>query len=338
VHLDSFGFETMAGAAASSSAAAGAPLHVTGFYIVLWYALNVGYNVFNKRTCNTFPYPWTVGTLSLGAGLVYALALWGSGTRRVPSLESSDLSKLLVIAVLHSIGHFGAVISMSAGAVSFTHIVKAAEPVFSTILSGIIMGDWAPWQVNATLIPIVAGVALASAKELSFTWAAFGGAMISNLAFALRSIYMKRAMKDKEANAAKGLTTANLYAVYTIMAFVLSIPVAVAMEGADLVANWSLVTAQTPVSQLARLNFLTGIFFYLYNEFASLALGNLNAVAHAVCNTVKRVVIMVAINIAFQQSMSNQAMLGSAIAIGGTLLYALVKDMVTKRKAAKKDE
>lgn len=74
-----------------------------------------------------------------------------------------------VISALHLIGHFGAVISMSLGAVSFTHIVKvmhilysegrtssliivyflqAAEPVFSTVLSGIILGKWSHWQVS----------------------------------------------------------------------------------------------------------------------------------------------------------------------------------------------
>ena len=79
------------------------------------------------------------------------------------------------IAALHTIGHFGAVLSMNAGAVSFTHIVKAAEPVFSTVLSGIILGTWAPAVVNLTLVPVMAGVIMASFGGLEFNWAAFAG-------------------------------------------------------------------------------------------------------------------------------------------------------------------
>lgn len=40
---------------------------------------------------------------------------------------------------------------MSFGAATFTHVVKAAEPVFSTILNGLINKSWAPMQVGGLL-------------------------------------------------------------------------------------------------------------------------------------------------------------------------------------------
>lgn len=306
----------------------------TAFYVALWYALNVGYNIYNKDTCNKFPYPWTVGCISLGAGLLYLLPVWSLGVRKIPKMKSADVVKIMSIAVLHTIGHFGAVLSMNAGAVSFTHIVKAAEPVFSTVLSGIILGTWAPAVVNLTLVPVMAGVIMASFGGLEFNWAAFAGAMISNLAFALRSIYMKKVLADKKDCEAKNLDSANVYAVYTIFSFMLSIPLALFFEGQTLMENWSTtVTAEVSVNEIVKLNLITGLFFYLYNESASLALGNLAAVAHAVCNTVKRVVIMIAVNVYFMKPMSQQQTIGSTIAIGGTLLYALVKNSVTSKAA-----
>lgn len=42
--------------------------------------------------------------------------------------------QLLPISMLHAGGHLAAVLSMSAGAVSFTHIIKASEPVASTVI------------------------------------------------------------------------------------------------------------------------------------------------------------------------------------------------------------
>ena len=70
---------------------------------------------------------------------------------------------------------------------------------------------------------------------------------------------------------------------------------------------------------------LAGAFYYLYNEVAFLALGRVNPVTHAIGNTVKRVVIIIASVIAFKTPISTLGIIGSAIAISGTLLYSLAK-------------
>ena len=48
-----------------------------------------------------------------------------------------------------------------------------------------------------------------------------------------------------------------------------------------------------------------------------------NPVTHAVGNTIKRVVIIVASVIAFKTPMSTGSIIGSSIAIAGTLMYSL---------------
>jgi solute carrier family 35 protein E1 len=333
---------------------------MTFVYVALWYALNIGYNITNKDLCNGFPLVWTVGTTSLGVGLLYVVPLWATGLRAAPKLAGDDYITIAVIALLHAIGHFGAVVSMSLGAVSFTHIVKAAEPVFSTVLSGLLLDKWSPWQVNLSLVPVILGVVIASVTisfnpfsvELGdFNVAAFSGAMISNVAFALRSIYMKR-MDDtpdkKKKCRDKKLTADNIYAVYTIFAFFMSIPLALYIEGSalgDLLATAATPKFETPslsnvffggnaFLQIAELHLVTGLFFYMYNEASSLALGNLDGVAHAVCNTVKRVVIMIAMSM-FDKPLTAQKWAGAGIAIGGTLLYTLVKNSAEKAAAKK---
>mmetsp|Transcript_32753 Transcript_32753/g.73932 ORF Transcript_32753/g.73932 Transcript_32753/m.73932 type:complete len:340 (-) Transcript_32753:213-1232(-) len=330
---------------------------MTLVYIGLWYALNIGYNIYNKDLCNGFPLAYTVGTTSLGAGLIYVLPNWYLGIRPVPKMDSEDVKNIGIISVLHCVGHFGAVISMSMGAVSFTHIVKAAEPVFSTVLAGLILNKWAAWQVNLSLVPVILGVVIASVKinfdtyaiELGdFNMGAFVAANISNLAFALRSMYMKKMDDSPEKKAAcksKNLDSANIYAVYTIFAFILAIPLALYMEGAEVVAlsgsmgsasyNSATISGALGANayKLMEMHLITGLFFYLYNEASSLALGNLDSVQHAVCNTVKRVVIMVAMSF-FDTPLTLQKWTGAGIAIGGTLVYTLVKNSV--EAAAKK--
>ena len=102
----------------------------------------------------------------------------------------------------------GAVIAFFAGAVSFGHIVKASEPVVSSLLNFAFLGEVMPWQVYASLLPIIGGVGLASASELSFNWLlrlqkrvalklrlCFGAAMGSNLGSASRAVYSKKARR-----------------------------------------------------------------------------------------------------------------------------------------------
>ena len=60
-------------------------------------------------------------------------------------------------------------------------------------------------------------------------------------------------------------------------------------------------------------------------DVAFLALGRVNPATHAVGNTIKRVVIIVASVIAFKTPISTLGVIGSTIAIIGTLLYSLAK-------------
>ena len=82
---------------------------------------------------------------------------------------------------------------------------------------------------------------------------------------------------------------------------------------------------------LATLLALSGATYYAYNEVAFLALGKVNPVTHAVGNTIKRVVIIVASVVAFKTPMSTGSIIGSSIAIFGTLLYSLAMNASKKK-------
>jgi solute carrier family 35 protein E1 len=210
------------------------------------------------------------------------------------------------------------VISLGAGAVSFTHIVKASEPVVSAVLMALMMNKFFAWQVYASLIPIVGGVGIASASELSFTWLGFGAAMLSNVSSALRAILAKKVM-----GSTKDLSETNLYAVLTIMSFVMLLPVALLLETPFKVmdvCNGALET--NTASYLIWNTTLSGITYYLYNETAFMALGRVMPVTHAIGNTLKRVVIIVSAVVFFGTEVSASGWIGCSIAILGTFLYS----------------
>ena len=144
----------------------------TGVYFALWYLFNIGYNIYNKQALNAMALPWTIATLQMATGIAYFVPMWVLGLRKAPKLSVSDMKTLFPIALCHTGVHVGAVIALGAGAVSFAHIVKASEPVVTCGLNALLLGQILPLQVYLTLLPIIGGVAIASMKELSFTFLA----------------------------------------------------------------------------------------------------------------------------------------------------------------------
>ena len=208
---------------------------------------------------------------------------------------------------------------------SFTHIVKASEPVVSAALSAVMLGAFYSPITYLTLLPIVGGVALASLKELSFTWLGFGAAMLSNVSSALRGILAKKTMGG---GVGENMNETNLYAVMTIMAFAVLLPISLLVETPKAVGSAinAAVAAGTSKKDLAILSALSGAYYYLYNEVAFLALSEVGPLTHAVTNTVKRVVIILASIIVFKTTITPLGALGSGITILGAMLYALAKN------------
>lgn len=68
---------------------------------------------------------------------------------------------------------------------------------------------------------------------------------------------------------------------------------------------------------------LSGLFFYIYNEFAFAFTASVGAVTSSVLNTAKRVIIIVVSAIIFNEAMERNTVIGSGIAITGTFLYSL---------------
>lgn len=302
-----------------------------GTYFALWYLFNIGYNIYNKQALNALAFPWTIATIQMMTGCFYFIPMWLTGLRKAPKLSGDDLKTLLPIAFCHTGVHIGAVIALGAGAVSFAHIVKASEPVVTCALNALLLGQVLPLPVYATLLPIIGGVAIASMKELSFTFLALASAMLSNVSSAARGVLSKKTMSGKQIG--ENLDAQNLYAVLTAMSTLILVPIAFAVEGTGFFTAFkSLVAAGTFTNKsLATLLALGGASYYAYNEVAFLALGKVNPVTHAVGNTIKRVVIIVASVVAFKTPMSTGSIIGSSIAIAGTLLYSLAMN-ATKKK------
>ena len=163
------------------------------------YAFNIVFNIYNKQALNAFACPWFISALQLAASGVFMAFLWITGLQAKPKLSAGLFKALAPVALFHTIGHVSACVSFSKMAVSFAHIVKAAEPIFSVALSGPILGEIYPLSVWMSLVPIAFGCSLAAMKEISFSWGGFNSAMISNLGMVFRGIYSKKTLNEYKA-------------------------------------------------------------------------------------------------------------------------------------------
>jgi len=301
-----------------------------GTYFALWYLFNIGYNIYNKQALNALSYPWTIATLQMATGIFYFVPVWLLKIRKAPKLSLADIKTLLPIALCHTGVHVGAVIALGAGAVSFAHIVKASEPVVTCGLNFLLLGQVLPTSVYLTLLPIIGGVAIASMKELSFTMLALASAMLSNVSSAARGVLSKKTMSGKKIG--ENLDAQNLYAVLTALSTIILIPTMLAIEGTGFFTAFKGAVAAGDFTNksLATLLALGGASYYAYNEVAFLALAKVNPVTHAVGNTIKRVVIIIASVVAFKTPMSTGSIIGSSVAIAGTLLYSLAMNASKK--------
>ena len=107
-------------------------------YFALWYALNVVYNIKNKQVLNKLSLPWLISVAQLLVGSLWIGAQWLVRLRPTPEISGDSLKAIAPIGVFHGTGQALTVMSLSAGAVSFTHIVKALEPFFSAIVSAVV--------------------------------------------------------------------------------------------------------------------------------------------------------------------------------------------------------
>jgi len=290
-----------------------------GVYFATWWALNVVFNIYNKKVLNAYPFPWLTSTLSLLAGSSIMLISWALRIVPAPDVDADFWKGLAPVALAHTIGHVAATVSMSKVAVSFTHIIKSAEPAFSVIIQTL-LGEKFAMPVYLSLLPIIGGCGLAAATELNFNMTGFVGAMVSNIAFVFRNIFSKKGMTT-----GKSVGGMNYYACLSMLSLLFLTPFAFAVEGpSQWVAGWE-VAKQNVGPQIFWWVVAQSVFYHLYNQVSYMSLNEISPLTFSIGNTMKRVTVIVSSIIIFHTQVRPINAVGAAIAIIGTFLYSQAK-------------
>lgn len=74
---------------------------------------------------------------------------------------------------------------------SFTETVKSSAPLFTVLFARLVLGERAGFYVILSLVPVMGGLALCSAYELSFHMIGFAAALATNLMDCLQNVFSK---------------------------------------------------------------------------------------------------------------------------------------------------
>ena len=222
--------------------------------------------------------------------------------------------------------HSASVFAMGAGAVSFAQIVKAAEPAFAAVVAQFVYGKPVSKAKWLCLPVVIGGVILASVKELDFAVSALISACIANLFAAFKGNENKKLMETDGVKERMG-SVGNQFALTTILGFIMSIPFVIAKEGSRF-GEFVEIAKTTPA--IWQNLVASGMWFYGYNELATMTLKKTGAVTQSVANTAKRVIVIVGVALVLGESLDPIKLLGCAIGIFGVFLYSIIDNLVKK--------
>lgn len=304
-----------------------------------------------------------------GASIASSGGVVGWFWRQVSMLPATFVRDMSVVGVLRFLTLMAGLTSIAFVPVSFTETVKSTAPLFTVGVAALVLKEHTSTAVKLSLIPVVCGLGLASATELSFNMIGFAAALINNLLDCVQNVFCKHLMTGK-------YSYVELQYYTSASALLLQVPLWVGMRsfstvfggpaagtahgspagtggtGADAASHVNggeltesgmgaggasgAADIMWPFGSVAMCLVLDGISYHLQSVFAYGLMGEISPVSHSVANTVKRALLIWLSVLFFGNPVSNMSFLGSAMVVIGVFLYnrARSEQEAVKRAAA----
>lgn len=194
-------------------------------------------------------------------------------------------------------------------AVSFTETIKSSAPLFTVLISRLLLGEQTGLFVNLSLLPVMSGLALCSANEISFELRGFIAAMATNLTECLQNVYSKMLISGDKFK----YTPAELQFYTSLASVVVQIPATLLLV--------DLSSFHRPDFPHVFYFILNGLFFHFQSITAYVLMDYISPVTHSVANTAKRAFLIWLSVLMFGNPVTLLSGLGTFIVIAGVFLY-----------------
>eukprot|EP00055_Hartaetosiga_balthica_P007879 m.27953 g.27953 ORF g.27953 m.27953 type:complete len:330 (-) comp5995_c0_seq2:1614-2603(-) len=257
-------------------------------------------------------------TAALGGAKVYGPRLIGSflGGTRVAK-NANEISQnvepyksfwrdMVLVGIMRGMTVIFGLVSLAHVAVSFTETIKSSAPFFTVVFANIILGEKTSWQVNVALIPVMLGLVLCSATELSFDTIGFAAAAANNIVDCIQNVFSKHLLKS--------LTPVQLQFYTSAAAALLQLPILIY----TLTPHLSQVTIPPKIWIMIVID---SVVYHLQSVSAYFTMHYMKPVSQSVANTVKRALLIVLSILWFGNPMSFWSSSGIVVVFIGVFAY-----------------
>ncbi|TKS77214.1 Solute carrier family 35 member E2 [Collichthys lucidus] len=206
-------------------------------------------------------------------------------------------------------------VSLKNVAVSFAETVKSSAPIFTVIMSRLILGEYTGLWVNLSLFPVMAGLALCTATEISFNMLGFSAALSTNIMDCLQNVFSKKLLSGDTYRFSPPelqfyTSAAGIIMLIPAWVFLLDIPV-IGKSGRSFIVSQDIIL----------LLLFDGALFHLQSVTAYALMGRISPVTFSVASTVKHALSVWLSILVFSNQVTILSAIGTVLVFIGVFFY-----------------
>ncbi|XP_021891715.1 probable sugar phosphate/phosphate translocator At5g05820 [Carica papaya] len=302
---------------------------VTLGIIAAWYSSNIGVLLLNKYLLSNygFRYPifLTLCHMLACSTLSYLAISWLTVTPMQAIRSRVQFFKISSLGLIFCLSVVGGNISLKYLPVSFNQAVGATTPFFTAVFAYLMTRTREAFLTYAALLPVVAGVIIASGGEPSFHLFGFIVCAAATAARAFKSVLQGILLSTE----GEKLNPMNLLMYMAPVAVTVLIPATVLMEGD--VVGIAVSLSRDDVKFLWYLLF-NSLLAFLVNLTNFLVTKYTSALTLQVLGNAKGAVAVVISILIFRNPVSVTGMMGYTITVIGVVLYNAAKKRSNQSK------
>ncbi|KAK4272502.1 hypothetical protein QN277_021054 [Acacia crassicarpa] len=290
--------------------------------VTLWYSSNIGVILLNKYLLSTygfrFPIFLTMCHMSACAALSYISIVFLKIVPHQTIKSRSQFYKIATLSVVFCASVVGGNISLRYLAVSFNQAVGATTPFFTAVFAYMATLKREAWVTYAALVPVVAGVVIASGGEPGFHLFGFIMCISATAARAFKSVLQGILLSSE----GEKLNSMNLLLYMSPIAVVVLVPAVLIMEPNVIEVTTALGREKKSMWILLLLNSVTA---YVANLSNFLVTKHTSALTLQVLGNAKGAVAVVISILIFRNPVTVVGMAGYTITVLGVVAYGETK-------------
>jgi len=286
-------------------------------YLALWYFFSGCTLFFNKYILSYMGgEPVLLGAAQMVATLVCGyLQLHWEGGQVQGNKPPGFYRHMVIVGGLRFTTVLVGLIALNYVAVSFTETVKSSAPAFTVVISQLLLGQVTGMYVKLSLLPVMGGLALCSANELSYNLPGFTAALVTNISECAQNVYSKMLISGDNFK----YSPSEMQFYTSVASLTVTLPTVLLMVDLDTILAVDM--------KMFMCYMVNGVFFHSQTIAAYYLMDYISPVTHSVANTGKRAFLIWTSVILFGNEVTFLSGLGTVVVIIGVLLYNVAMEV-----------